>query len=81
MPCYDWPVLRWEADGAALQADLQAVGGGAAVLHNPTIQHGLTRLLSASRLPCCLYAAAAAGGRTIAAGGTAHAARQAVAHG
>lgn len=72
--------LRGEADGAALQTDLQAVGGAAAVLQYPTIQHCLTRLLRAGRLPRRLHAAAAAGGG-VAAGGSAHSARQTLPHG
>lgn len=72
--------LRGEADGAALQTDLQAVGGAAAVLQYPTVQHCLTRLLRAGRLPCRFHAAAAAGGG-VAAGGSAHSTRQTLPHG
>lgn len=77
-PSSDW-LLRGEADGAALQADLQTVGRSAAVLQYPTIQHGLTRLLRAGRLPGRLHAAAAAGG--VAAAGPAHSTGQTLPHG
>lgn len=65
--------LRGEADGAAFQTHLQTVGRAAAVLQYPTIQHGLTRLLSAGRLPRRLHAAAAAA-HGLAASGPAHSA-------
>lgn len=55
--------LCGEADGAALQTDLQTVRRAAAVLQYPTIQHGLTRLLCTGRLPCRFHATAAANRR------------------
>lgn len=74
----DWLALRREADGAALQTDLQTVGRAAAVLQYPTIQHGLTGLLGARRLPGRLYAAAA--NRSVAAADSAHSTCQTLPH-
>lgn len=69
--------LGGEADGAALQADLQAVGGGAAVPHESTVQPRLAGVLGAARLPRKLRPVAAAHS-PVAARSSAHAARQAV---
>lgn len=70
--------LGGEADGAALQADLQAVGGGgAAVPQESTVQPRLAGVLGAARLPRKLRAVAAAQS-PVAALSSAHAARQAV---
>lgn len=46
------PVLHREADGAALQADLQTVGRLAAVLQQPTVQQcGAGVLVAAGQAP------------------------------